>query len=202
MYTSIVVPLDGTPFSKQALALAVALALRSHALVHLVHVQEPALRGAGALGPDTTMDDERRHLERVELEQLAAELRRDTSLQVDAVTVDGTGATALGQYVDTHRCDLVVMMSHGRGGVARALMGSFANALVRHTSVPLLLVNPGAEWHADLDAPLFRHVMVPLDGSAFADGVLDHAVSLVSPGRRCSRWFPSSCRQCPSRTPM
>ena len=183
MYTSIVVPLDGTAFSKQALALAVALALRSRAALHLVHVQEPALHGGGAPFADTTLDNELHREERAELVLLATQVRQNTSLHVDATTVDGAGAAALGRYADTHRCDLVVMMSHGRGGFARAWMGSFADQLVRHTSVPLLLVHPGAEWPTDLDEPQFRHVLVPLDGSAFADDVLDHAISLATPGK-------------------
>jgi len=124
------------------------------------------------------LDDERHHQKRAELVRLAAQLRQNTAPKIDAATIDGAGATALGGYVDTHRCDLVVMLSHGRGGFARAWMGSFADELVRHTSVPLSLVHPGVEWPTDLDEPLFRKVLVPLDGSTFADDVLDHAVSL------------------------
>lgn len=183
MYTSIVVPLDGTPFSKQALALAIALALRSRAALHLVHVHEPPVRSGGAPFADTMLDNELHREEQEALELLAAELRQNTSLQVDATRIGGEGAAALGHYVDTHRSDLIVMMSHGRGGFARAWMGSFTDQLVRHTSVPLLLVHPGAEWPADLDEPLFRHVMVPLDGSRFGDDVLDHAISLATPER-------------------
>lgn len=183
MYTSIVVPLGGTSFGRQALPLALALALRSNAAVHLVHVQEPAMRTGGAPFADTRLDNDLHVEEREELAVLVAQLRRNTSLQIDAATVDGVAADALGHYIDAHRCDLVVMMSHGRGGLARAWMGSVGDELVRHTSVPLLLVHPGAEWPADLHEPLFCHVLVPLDGSAFADDVLDRAVSLATPDK-------------------
>lgn len=183
MYTSIVVPLDGTAFGKQALPLALALALRSNAAVHLVHVQEPTVQGGGVPFADTQLDDDLHREERDKLTVLAAQLRHNTSLQIDAATVDGVAAVALGHYIDTHRCDLVVMMSHGRGGLARAWMGSVADELVRHTSVPLLLVHPGAEWPADLHEPLFCHVLVPLDGSAMSDDALDRAVTLATPDK-------------------
>ena len=72
-------------------------------------------------------------------------------------------------------------MSHGRGGWSRSFMRSLADELVRDTPVPLLLVQARVEWPDTLDEPLFGHVMVPLDGSAWADDVLDHAVCLATP---------------------
>lgn len=72
-------------------------------------------------------------------------------------------------------------MSHGRGGWARSFMRSLADELVRDTPVPLLLVQARVEWPDTLDEPLFGHVLVPLDGSAWADDVLDHAVCLATP---------------------
>ena len=183
MYTSIVVPLDGTAFGKQALPLALALARRSNATVHLVHVQEPTAQGSGAPAVDTRLDKDLDREEREKLAALVARLRHDTALSIENVTVDGAAAAALEQYIATHRCDLVVMMSHGRGGLARAWMGSVADELVRHTYVPILLVHPGTEWPSELHEPLFRHVLVPLDGSAMSDDVLDQVVLLATPGK-------------------
>ena len=181
MYTSIIVPLDGTPFSMQALPLALGLALRSNAAVHLVHVREPAVQGDGAPIAAKRRSNESYRENQPELAALAADLRRLTSLSIEVVTVDGDTAAALGQHTHAHRSDLIVMMSHGRASWSRAFMRSIAEELVRHTSVPLLLVHPRGKWPATLDEPLFRHVLVPLDGSAWADDALDRAVCLATP---------------------
>lgn len=178
MYTSIVVPLDGSAFGKRALPVALALARRSHAAVHLVHVHEPMVSASGGPQHDARLHNELRDEMRTELIAAAAQLARETSLPIDAVFLDGPVVPTLQGYLADRNHDLVVMMTHGRGGLSRAWLGSVADGLVRHAAVPLLLVRPGAEWPGDLVEPLFCRILVPLDGSAMADEVLDHAVSL------------------------
>ena len=181
MYTSIVVPLDGSAFGKRALPVALALARRSDAAVHLVHAYEPIVRAGGGPMYDTRLHDEQRREMRNELTALAARVSQDTGLRVDAAVLDGPVVPTLHRYLAGGSHDLVVMMTHGRGGLSRAWLGSVADGLVRSTPTPLLLVRPGAEWPNKLEEPLFCHVLVPLDGSAAADTVLDHAVSLSTP---------------------
>lgn len=181
MYTSIVVPLDGSAFARRALPVALALARRSAAAVHLVHAFEPIVRAGGGPMYDTRLRNEQRREMRTELTALAAQLSQEMTLRVDAEVLDGPVVPTLQRYLADGSHDLVVMMTHGRGGLSRAWLGSVADGLVRHTPVPLLLVRPGAEWPNELVEPLFCHVLVPLDGSAAADTVLDHAVSLSTP---------------------
>ncbi len=181
MYTSIVVPLDGSEFGKRAVPVALALARRSHAAVHLVHVHEPMVSASGGPRHDTRLHNELRQEMRRELTAAAAQLARETSLPIDAVFLDGPVVPMLQGYLADRDHDLVVMMTHGRGGLSRAWLGSVADGLVRHAPVPLLLVRPGAEWPGDLVEPLFCRILVPLDGSAMADEVLDHAISLSTP---------------------
>lgn len=181
MYTSIVVPLDGTAFGKGAIPIAIALALRSDAAVHLVHVDEPIGFPAGGPLHDTRLEADQRDEIRKDLAALAAQLSHETSLHVHATFLDGPLEPTLRQYLVECRHDLVVMMTHARSGLSRAWLGSVGDALVRHTPLPLLLMRPGAEWPGDLVEPLFSVVLVPLDGSAMAEEVLDHVVSLGTP---------------------
>lgn len=184
MHPSIVVPLDGSPFGKRALPAALALARRDGAPVHIVHVHERPLdetpggyAGMGQ-GYDPRLYEELRQAMRTDLIALAARLTRETSLPVDAEFLDGAVVPTLGQYLDDRRPALAVMMSHGSGGLKRAWLGSVADGLIRHASVPLLLLRSGAEWPGNLTEPLFRSVLVPLDGSTLAEAVLDHVVNL------------------------
>ncbi len=182
MYTSIVVPLDGSAFSKRALPLALALARRSDAAVHLLHVQEPLLHPGGAQMYDTRLRNELQNEVQLDLTGIAKTQGRETSLRISAEFLEGAVVSTLQKYLADGRHDLVVMMTHGRGGLSRAWLGSVADGLVRHTPVPLLLVRPGAEWPSELAEPLLRHVLVPIDGSAMSEEVLEKALSLATPG--------------------
>ena len=177
MYTSIVVPLDGSEFGNRALPIALTLAARADASVHLVHVREPsALPENGTPHLRVYADAERR--QRTELLDMANGLARHASLRVDADFLDGPVVATLTEYLRAGHHDLVVMMTHGRGGLSRAWLGNVADGLIRHAPVPLLLLRQGIAWLNDAVEPLFRRVLVPLDGSAMADQVLDHVLSL------------------------
>lgn len=176
MYTSIVVPLDGSVFGNSALPIAVALARRSDAALHLIHVHDSvSISEAGPFGALLLDNDEPRR--RAEFEGVATRLAHAGALRVTAEFLDGPVVPTLQRYLEDGRHDLVVLMSHGRGGLRRTWLGSVADGLIRHASVPLLLLR---EETASVEAvePLFRRVIVPLDGSAMAEGVLDDVVAL------------------------
>ena len=184
MYESIIVPLDGSAFGKRALPAALVLARRSTAPVHIVHVHERsyeetlgAYAGVGQ-GYDPRLYEELRQAMRTDLIALAAQITRETSLPVDAEFLDGPVVPTLQRYLADRRPGLVVMMTHGRGGISRAWLGNVAVGLIHHSPVPILLIRSGAEWPGNLIEPLFRRVLVPLDGSAMAEEVLDHVISL------------------------
>jgi nucleotide-binding universal stress UspA family protein len=73
--------------------------------------------------------------------------------------------------------DLVVMTSHGRGGLSRIWLGSVTDACLRSTEKPLLVVRPSESG----EGPAFRvdRVVVPLDGSTVAESALPIAMSLA-----------------------
>ena len=180
MYTSIVVPLDGLPFANRALPMALALACRTGAAICLVHVQEPLMLSAGTPRYDAPLYHDLLQETRSQLTAIAAQLTQETSLVVDAEFLDGPVVETLEQHLAGGRHDLVVMMTHGRSGLSRAWEGSVADGLAMLASVPLLLMR---EETAPMEPaePLFRRVLVPLDGSALAEEVLDHLVSLSTP---------------------
>lgn len=182
MYSTIVVPLDGSTFGDRALPMAVALARRSDATLHLVHVHEPSVHISGAPAPDPRFEEaaERRQLTRTS--ELADLLARESGLTVRATCLHGEVAATLETYVAERGVDLVVMTTHGRGGLSRAWLGSVADALARRSAVPLLLIRPDTLGAPGPHEPLFHRVLVPLDGSPRADEVLTLAAALGTPG--------------------
>ena len=83
-----------------------------------------------------------RKAERAYLRRIQAKLREGGIRLSSAVTLTGDPGPALAQYAGEMAIDLVVMATHGRGGIRRAWLGSVADHLIRHLEVPVLLVRP------------------------------------------------------------
>lgn len=182
MYSTILIPLDGSAFGERAIPVAVALARRSGAAIELVHVRGPGASGANAPMYDTRFDDEIEQQIRDRASSLADRLAREEGLAVRAVFLRGEIAGAIQEYGAGRGVDLVVMTTHGRGGFSRAWLGSVADEMVRHATAPLLLIRPDTEGSPGVREPIFRRVLVPLDGSSRGEEVLAHAAALGAPG--------------------
>ncbi|MCC7366951.1 MAG: universal stress protein [Chloroflexi bacterium] len=160
MFSTILVPLDGSDLARHALPYATTLAKATHARLVLLHAY--VARESGAQ-PDPELDVI------MELSDLASDLRAQ-GINASTWLVYEAAGTAIVQAVSDLRVDLVVMSTHGRGGLSRLLHGSVAEAVLRHVTIPVLLVSRLSEprWHTD--TPLT--VIAPQDGSAFAAGAL------------------------------
>lgn len=183
MFDSILVPLDGSEFSEQALPMAQALASKLGARVHLVHVILPA-RDSDLKSPQEDMEWKQRVREGAEeyLRDRAAELAEE-GLEVRTDILEGTVVDSLAEYVDGAGVSLVVMTTHGTGGLRRWWLGSVADGLLRRGPSNVLLVRP---WDDTEDQPeavaRFGHLAVPLDGS-------DEGELALEPARRLARAF-------------
>jgi nucleotide-binding universal stress UspA family protein len=172
------VPLDGSPLSEHALPVALGLARRCGAELRLVRVHVPPTPayGDGISGFESTFDPEARRGELVELEQTTARIRAQGDVKVNSTLLDGAVVAEL--LSAAKDADLVVMTTHGRGPLARFWLGSVADELVRQIPIPVLLLRPH-EGRADLtNEASWRHMLIPLDGSALAEQVLEASVAL------------------------
>lgn len=172
---TILVPLDGSPLSEHALVPAIMLARCSGAALVLAHVHQlavPAIVMAGEVAFDPTLDAYLRDEERLYLEGMLARVGAVYSGAVRCDMLEAPVAGALIDHVRTMNADLVVMSTHGRGGLARAWLGSTTDRMIRQSPVPVLVVHPGDEM-VDLTAePAYRHILIPLDGSPEAEAAL------------------------------
>lgn len=182
MYRRILVPLDGSDLAERAVPMAETMAARHDAELHLVHVLED-LPDYSLKMPQEDLEWEDRAADAA-TEYLEAQVRALEERGVERTTatvVDGPVAEALDEYLETHGIDLVVMTTHGEGGFRRWWLGSVADELLRRTSVPLLLrrIRSGDEDLGGAPESIER-VLVPLDGSREAEGVLEHARSMAA----------------------
>lgn len=184
MYDSILVPLDGSLLGEQALPLACSIAQRSGAVLHLVHVHTPddTIYVQGLPVIDAQLHLLGRDHERAYLQQIRARLTTNAALNIIDANPDceeNVAATLL-QYIEAHNNDLVVMTTHGRSGFARLWLGSVADMLLRSTTRPLLLLRTH-ENEAATQLSAESHILIPLDGSALAEQVVEPALALGSP---------------------
>ncbi|GIW82967.1 MAG: universal stress protein UspA [Gemmatales bacterium] len=133
---SILHPTDFSEYSRPAFEVACSLARDNKAELHLAHVIPPIVvgYGHGVVPPDP--DVRRREVEQM-LESLKAEA---APLSVTIHVEDGEAAPAVLSLADRIHCDLIVLGTHGRTGLARLLMGSIAEAIVRKAKCPVLTV--------------------------------------------------------------
>lgn len=179
--SSITVPLDGSRFAEQALPLAADLARSSSATLRLALVHTPASTwdpGVTFSLFDPDVEVQVREREHAYLEAMAARLGRAGELHVECALLSGSVAESLEEYVIRTGTDLVVMTSHGRGGIGRMVLGNVADQLVHRLHVPVMILRPEEKKHK-IAAPPARRIMVPLDGSDVAASILDQATTFA-----------------------
>ena len=174
MYNKIMVPLDGSRFAEAALPFAVSLARQTGAELGLVTVQEP-IPGFAYEGWEAAA---REHGERY-LDEVRQKLEQQMIAKVAAHFLEGHVTEVLEERARADEVDIVVMASHGRGAFSRLWLGSVADAFVRHTDRPVLVIRPEADPPSGPPADVsFRKILVPLDGTELSQSALAHAVAL------------------------
>ena len=147
MFKQIIVPLDGSPLAESALPQARELArLAGSRILQVRIVDFTSLENAGAAGmaleyvpKDDVLDVEQEEAETY-LESIAAGLRAE-GLTTSSEVYRGPVSRVLSQVASAD--DVIVMASHGRGGLTRWFLGSVAEDLIRQAKAPVLLVRAG-----------------------------------------------------------
>ncbi|MFL9913725.1 universal stress protein [Paraburkholderia sp. RL17-337-BIB-A] len=145
MYQKIVVALDGSDSSRWALYEALKFAQLTHARLHAVYVVHPwcMSRYAGYFDPDqlrkVLRDDGRIALEEARRAMVTRGVPGETEIEETENAADDI-PHCLARSVQRQGAGLVVMGTQGRHGIGRWLLGSVAEAFLRHADVPVLLV--------------------------------------------------------------
>lgn len=143
MYTSILVPTDGSAITGKAVESAIALAKLTGAALHTVSVKEPfpysAISEMQPVPPQEFYDaQERIAAGRV---QGVLDAARAAGLTCRGVTVEALHPwEAILDHAKSEGCDLIVMASHGRRGLNAILLGSETSRVLTHSTIPVLVV--------------------------------------------------------------
>ena len=147
MYNTILLPLDGSPFSEKAIPSAVEIAKAFNSDVTLVRVPEPVRNRLndleGAIQVYETIRSQRLREASEYLISKQSDLKAQGVRAHLIVPKEGTTpAACLLDLLDSDNYDLVVMSTHGRHGIGKWMMGSVADRLVQHSTTPILLIHP------------------------------------------------------------
>jgi nucleotide-binding universal stress UspA family protein len=164
---AVLVPLDGSRLAEGALPYALALAGVAGARVLLLHVV-----------PDVALTQRAE----ADLAAKALEVRHGGAGAPAGVTVEsvvgcGDAARVIADVAAARGAGLIAMTTHGRSGLGRWLYGSVADGVLRRAPVPVLLVPATCEHPWPGGRP--RRLLVPLDGSAYAEEALPTAAWLA-----------------------
>lgn len=197
MFTKAMVPLDGTeisegiiPFVTQlarglemGVVLATAVQLDARLITYLNrmadNLAEPVARdfpGDRPAASDQLKESISQNV-KSRLDELADRMALEgipTETRVDFGPVSDT----LIRMAQDSECDLIAMSTRGRSALASGILGSVAYKIIHESPIPVLVIAPErAKLHWDADYGINR-VIVPLDGSEFAESALPYAASL------------------------
>ncbi|HEX9129293.1 MAG TPA: universal stress protein [Gemmatimonadaceae bacterium] len=185
MHKVIMAPTEDSEHEQATISVAVRLAQRFDAELHLVRAEAPPLVIETVARPpvltitEQTLVEER--LARLrKLEALGNECRALGNIRVVTALEDGPVTSTLGDYAMKHDVDLIVMSSHSRGGIKRVTLGSVTDYLIRNTNIPVLVVRPPASFISANPVETLSRIVVPLDGSALAEQILPEVAALAS----------------------
>jgi nucleotide-binding universal stress UspA family protein len=181
MLNKVLVPLDGSPLATCVIPHLVAITRATEAQITLLRVTEMNNDQPGGVNPVDW------HLGRVEaqtyLDEIAEHLSQFIEHKPDTQVLQGPAAERIIEYAQKHNYDLLVLSTHGQGGLNGWNVSSVAQKVISRAGLSILLV-PAYRWDPDCqagswDARHYQRILAPLDGSQRAESVLPLAASLA-----------------------
>jgi nucleotide-binding universal stress UspA family protein len=150
MYQHILIPTDGSELAERAVTRGLSLAKFVGAKVTVIIVEEPVPIGwwsaaesrlAGTADITAKYDDEIKKYTASVLDR-AINAAKQAGVPCRTMHVqDAQPYKAIIAAATDRDCDLIVMASHGRGGLSAMVLGSVTNKVLTHTKVPVLVVH-------------------------------------------------------------
>lgn len=178
MMAHLLVPLDGCPLAECVLPHVVAIGRALDARVTLLR----AVRSSSAEMESRTPDPLMWHMRKTEaaayLNGVARRLQ-GVGLAAEPVVVEGRPARQILDFARAEDVGLIVLSSHGRSGLSGWNINSVAAKVALRTYTDLMIVRAYGSNAADVENLRYRRLLVPLDGSARAEGILPLATKLA-----------------------
>ena len=140
MYQHILIPTDGSELAEHGLAQGLALAKSLGAKVSVIFVVEPFPEMTGRFLETVARYVELRKEEARSVLDRAANAAKEAGVSCEAIQVENVQPhQAIIATAEDKGCDLIVMSSHGRGGLSMLLIGSVTNKVLTYAKSPVLV---------------------------------------------------------------
>lgn len=138
----ILVPVDDSSFSLKTAQAACQLAQTLQASICMLHVVDPAILAIGAETVVYPITEAGAMIEGGN--KLIADINEklDSPVKIESHVMEGVPSEIIVSKAKEWQCDLIIMGTHGRTGLSHLIMGSVAENVVRHASIPVLII-PG-----------------------------------------------------------
>lgn len=175
----VLVPVDFSEPSRQALQAAIQLAQRFGSRLAVAHVTRANRPDSHIAAEQVGITFDTRRAGRAKLSEFIE--REAADLQATRLVVDGVPFHEIGRAARTWEADLIVIATHGYTGLKHALLGSTAERVVRHAPCPVLVVRSRGKRgsKAAFSPDTVRTILAPVDFSRPSLDALRHAVAMA-----------------------
>jgi len=145
MYRHILIPTDGSELAEQAVTNGLSLAKSLGAKVTVIIVEEPNWLAVPSFAEHGAFEELGKLTEQIKKYvasalNRAADAAKQAGVPCDTIQVkDAQPYQAIIATAADKGCDLIVMASHGRGGLSAVVLGSVTNKVLTHTKIPVLV---------------------------------------------------------------
>ena len=146
MYRHILIPTDGSELAEHAVTNGLALAKSVGAKVSVIIVEEPFdWLSVSETKPPQALEELAKHAEQIKKHAASvlnrvANAAKQAGVSCDTIQVENEQPyKAIITMAADRGCDLIVMASHGRGGISAVVLGSVTNKVLTHTKTPVLV---------------------------------------------------------------
>mgnify|MGYP005854281569 CR=1 FL=1 len=175
-FDTILIPTDGSDPAEAAAQRGFDLAEQLKADVDILSVADSSVATGTGYSGDSASIRSRLHEQATTHATSLRTHAKECGLNVEAVVRNGIPAKEITDYAEESEPDLIVMGTAGRGGVARAIVGSVTDKVVRTATVPVLTLNQAA---LNNDSGSVDSILLPTDGSDTAEAAAAYAVGLA-----------------------
>jgi nucleotide-binding universal stress UspA family protein len=183
MFQSILIPLDGSKRAERVLHYLEELARRFESEIFLIQVVEPHIQfiGSQAAHQDEALEEFRQNIKQAEtyLNGVKNHLE-EKGLHVQIQVALGEAVKPIVNIATGMKVDMIAMSSHGNSGLSRVFYGSVAAGVLYQVDRPLMLIRADDEMdYTDEEVYMYTTILVPLDGSKRAEGILPYVEKLA-----------------------
>jgi nucleotide-binding universal stress UspA family protein len=177
----ILAPIDFSSASQRGFAFALGVASRFRSQIHLLYVVEPPSLPEWGYAHVAIKGAKLRHAAEKRLAQFPAECGADSAVVQSAQVRTGAAEFEICKTAREQSADLIVIASHGLGGLKHKFIGSTSEAVVRHAPCPVLTVREHTLAMEEGQRPCFapRRILVTTDFSEASKKAFPYAVALA-----------------------